>query len=354
MSKGFIDLMDSDEYIKELIREVNKFDKECGLHLKHVEEFADPRQLYMQTAMNCQTYLAKLIASVNGIDVTSYFQRVGDMGYIGGPVGINDPVFIEHSELEWMDNKIYDIDSQIFMRRFLTHLLSFMIGYIEEYAGCRLYSHNVTIDPHAHMYFYVKGMCRDATQLTISLCEGNNYEDSLLVNLFNSNYCIKKVSPEKVSKITNTNRTILDAVNEIRDNMCTTVFNLMTEYPDDQAIYTLVRLSYMLSTRSTNFKGLPTFNDLQGATVKHDLVRVIRRLGECILETIKYKKRPVMYRAFNIASPKILSNYSIIENEDCELAIGIRALVYTDFIIHDKKVHKFINKMINTTGERLE
>jgi hypothetical protein len=353
MSKGFIDLMDSDEYIKELIREVNKFDKECGLRLKHVEEFADPKQLYIQTAMNCQLYLAKLMATVNGIDATSYFQRVGDMGYIGGPVGIKDPVFIEHSELEWMDNKLYSIDSRIFMKRFLTHLLSFMIGYIEEYAGCRLYCNNVDIDPHAHMYFYVKGLCKEATHLTLSLCEGKNYEDILLVNLFNSNYCIKKVSPEKVKKIGNTNRTILDAVREIRDNMGTNVFNIMTDYPDDQAIYTLIRLAYMLSTRSNNFSELPNFNDLQGATVKHDLVRVIRRLGEVIVDTLKYKKRPVMYRAFNLASPKIMSNYTI-GMDDYDLAVGIRALAYTDFIIHDKKVHKFINKMINITGERLE
>ena len=349
MKLSFID----DEFIEELIREVNKYDKECGLRLKHIDEFADPKQLYMQTVMNCQIYLAKIMASVNGIDATTYFQRVGDMGYIGGPVGIKDPVFIEHSELEWMDNKIYDINSRIFMRRFLTHVLSFMIGYIEEYASCRLYSHNVNIDPHAHMYFYVKGLCKDATHLTLSLCEGKDYEDILLANLFNANYCIKKVSPEKVKKIGNTNRSILDAVREIKDNMGTNVFNLMTEYPDDQAIYTLMRLAYMLSTRSTNFRGLPTFEDLQGATVKHDLVRVIRKLGETIIDTMKYKKRPVMYRAFNLASPKIMSNYSI-DIDDSDLAVGIRALAYTDFIIHDKKVHKFITKMINTTGERLE
>jgi hypothetical protein len=98
---------------------------------------------------------------------------------------------------------------------------------------------------------------------------------------------------------------------------------------------------------------LPTFEDLQGATVKHDLVRVIRKIGETIIDTMKYKKRPVMYRAFNLASPKIMSNYAI-DLDDCDLAVGIRALAYTDFIIHDKKVHKFITKMINTTGERLE
>lgn len=351
MKKGFLD---DDEFIEDLIREVNKFDKECGLRLKHTEEFADPRQLYMQTVMNCQLYLAKLVASINGIDATTYFQRVDDMGYVGGPIGIKDPVFIEHSELEWSENKIYEIDTRTFKMRFLTHVLSFMIGYMEEYSACRLYSHNVNIDPHAHMYFYIKSMCKEATQLTLAMCEEKGYEDILLANLFNSNYCIKKVSAEKVKKISSTNRSILDAIGEIKENKGTSMFNIMTEYPDDQAIYTLIRLTYMLATRSNNFKGLPSFNELQGATVKHDLIRVLRKLGECILETMKYKKRPVMYRAFNMASPKIMSNYKIIELEDYELAIGIRALAYTDFIIHDKKIHKFITKMINTTGERLE
>ena len=54
----------------------------------------------------------------------------------------------------------------------------------------------------------------------------------------------------------------------------------------------------------------------------------------------------MMYESFFSASPLIMTNY-INVNNNVNLSVGVRALAYVDFIMNDKKIHKFIECMIN-------
>ena len=334
-----------------MIREVNRLDRECGLNLKHPKRFSDPTELYNLTLTQCQMYLTKMMVATNAIDTSEYFVRCGDMGLISAPIGVHDPVFIEYSALEWAQNKKYDMNSLLFRCRFLSQYMYYTIGYLDQQTNCRFYTRNIKIDPMAHKYFYLKEIGKDIRSLCISMINGKDYHNSLMINLFHSNYEIKKCGPKKAARIEVVNKQINMAVNEILDNMG--VFKVFqTDYSDDIAIYTIIRIAYMIATKSNNFKCLPSYNDIEGASINNDLILVVSKLGECIIKQLEKKGCPAMFMAFNDANPNILTNYKSV-NDDINLIIGVRALAFADFIIGDKKIHKFITKMYNHQKEVL-
>lgn len=336
---------------KEMIREINQLDTYCGLNLKKMKHTIDTSELYQITQSKTQMYMARLMAAVNAIDTSEYFARCDNMGLVSAPVGIHDPVFIEYSSLEWAQNKKYDLNSMIFKCRFLSQLLYYSMGYLDQQSNCRFYTRNIKIDPDAHKYFYVKEIAKDARSLCVNMLCERDYHNSLMINLFNSNYCIKKSGYKKAQRIEAVNKQINMAVNEIRDNMG--IFKVFqSDYSDDMAIYTIMRIAYMAATKSNNFKFLPTFGNIEGASVENDLILVIHRLGEAIIREFERKGCPIMFMAFNEANPNILTNYKDI-NDDSNLIVGVRALVFADFIIGDRKIHKFITKMYNHQKEVL-
>ena len=56
-----------------------------------------------------------------------------------------------------------------------------------------------------------------------------------------------------------------------------------TYAPDDEILYGLIRIAFMLSTGSLDFKGLPKFKELKNFQVESDSCnRVIADLGKAI------------------------------------------------------------------------
>jgi hypothetical protein len=323
-----------------LTKEVNKCDKYLGVKVKKHDAYSEPEQVFGVACAEAQSYIAKLITVINGIDPDAYFSTSETYGTVSGPIGPKNIEFTELSDLEWEKNNKYEMNTLIFKCRFLTAYLQDIMCSLEKISMNRYYKSHNKFGPYEHSYFYLKDLLADIQRLCLCMINGNDYSNILMKNLMHSSYLKKKVNSKKL------NKTIYAAITELRTGVHPA--NILTEdfMSDDMVIYSLLRIAYMLSTNDLDLENIPSFEYIEGATREHDLIRLIEELGSSILIEHKYKKRPSMYKAFNTAEPLIMTNYSNV-NDDLYLSIGIRALVYADFIINDKKIHKFVMKMIN-------
>ena len=114
---------------------------------------------------------------------------------------------------------------------------------------------------------------------------------------------------------------------------------------DDELIYSIIRIAFMLSTGSINFKEIPGFKKIQGMSVSDDISEIIIRLGYAITNK-KYKERTPLYNAFKLSLPLIKTNIEDA-NDSLYFNVGIRAIYIVGYISGDKNVRKFISRIIN-------
>ena len=115
---------------------------------------------------------------------------------------------------------------------------------------------------------------------------------------------------------------------------------------DDMIIYFILKIAYLLATNNENLKPIPNFKYIENATVEHDLVKLIEELGSLIIENSKPKSFSPMFRAFLESRPSIKTQYYKEAKDDYVLRIGILALGYAKFVMNDKHIDKFIDKML--------
>lgn len=327
-------------FINTLINEVNSLDKNMGIKLKKPDIVSEPNNYYQISLMRCELYLSKIISILNGIDPDDWFSTSEDYGIISGPTSIKQPEFTSISNLDWEKNNLYNPTSTLFKCRFLTVYLDSIKKKLNKVNKNRYKTDKRKFGIDEFSYFYLKNQINDIRNLVIAIMDSKkDYSNILLKNLFNTHYSKKKIKQKKL------NTQIFNAVKELREGMSS---NILSEafMEDDMIIYTIMRLAYMVSTNDTHLAYLPNFKYFEGATRKDDLIKLIEELGYQITITSEYTKRPLMYDAFFTASPLIMTNYTDV-NDNINLSVGVRALAYVDFIMNDKKIHKFIECMIN-------
>lgn len=140
------------------------------------------------------------------------------------------------------------------------------------------------------------------------------------------------------------NRKIYDEL--LSDGMKSLYASMEKEIPDDEIIYTIIRLAFLISTGDVNFNDLPKFKKIKGIKKEFDSFEIIARLGFAIANK-KYNKRTPLYNAFRNASPLIKSNQKDV-NRILYLNIGVRAIYLLGFITNDKKIRSFIYEFINS------
>lgn len=327
-------------YIDDLVNEVNNLDKNIGIKLKKPDIFSEPDNYYQISLMRSELYLSKIITILNGIDPDDWFTSSDGYGTVSGPTEINQYEFTSISNLDWEKNNVYNTTSILFKCRFLTTYINNIKSRLGKVNKNRYKTDKRKFGIDEYSYFYLKNQINDIRSLVIIMMnDKKDYSNILLKNLFNSHYGKKKIKQKKL------NTQIFAAVKELREGMTS---NVLSEafMEDDMIIYTIMRLAYMISTNDTHLSYLPNFKYFEGATRKDDLVNLIEELGHQIITTSEYTKRPMMYESFFSASPLIMTNYTNVNN-NVSLSVGVRALAYVDFIMNDKKIHKFIECMIN-------
>ena len=115
---------------------------------------------------------------------------------------------------------------------------------------------------------------------------------------------------------------------------------------DDNAIYEIMTLSYMLATEEYIDDSFIKFKYIKNATKEHDLILLIEALGKAILKHNKKSKYPIMFRSFVLARPNVHTEHYIESRENKAVQMGLLALYYTKFVINYDITNNFIDEML--------
>lgn len=322
--------------IEEIRKGVNECDRDFGLRLKSRNEYLQPDEIYEQALEDVRDYLTKLICVLNGVNVSDFYSIDEETGKINGV--LDNFSFTSNSKLNWKEPGKYKITDVRFKCRFLTLYLMELNEKLNKMSKRKFEESDDKICAYEHAYFYLKGFVQDADRLINVMINNNDHENIILKNILNNTYSCKKVNHKEL------NVCIYSSITELKEGIQSSKFSERF-MSDDMIIYSLLRIAYMVSTNKTNFnKALPKFKYIEGASKDDDLIKLIATLGSSIIAEHKYSKRPILYRAFNSASPKIMTNYKEAVT-DYYVNTGLRALSYVDFIFDDKVISNFIYDM---------
>lgn len=324
------------EMMDDLRKEVNNFDKSFGMKLKEINPFGEPEMVFQQYVSASQDFLLAVVYEINGITQEQYLtekrKRFKEL---------KDGEFTSLSILEWDNDDYYNPDSYTFRCRFLT---LFIIDFLDQLENVTLrkydYLSRFKTGKYENGYFYMQGLARDLRRFINVMLSGNSYGNIFLQVHQNCSYMkVKKTDPKELNKY------IKDIRYELKQGLKETLFN-KKDMPEDIAIDSILKLTYLISTGNTDLDNLPKFRYIEGADTSYELRGLIEALGSAIMDEKKYEKRPIMYQAYMNARPKIMSKYEDI-NENWLISVGVRSLEYTKFFCNDKYISRFIDKMLH-------
>lgn len=331
-------------FIDELVDAVNKCDKQYGIRLKHPDIWADPRNYREILEAKSEVNIAAMICAINGVAVKDYFvtdEKTG-LSTIVKPLGIDEPLFTNASILEWEDKKTkYKTDSLIFRCRYTSLVLSSILGKMDKvtkFEADRKYGYKHSRDERRIVM--TKKITNEALLFTrIMMNPKVSYKNIILKMHEHVSYTKKKLNQPKLRELINGH--VINCRSMIQPNPIGRRFG-----DDDMIIYFILKIAYMLATNNENLDPIPKFKYIENATVEHDLVKLIEELGSIIIENSKPRTFSPMFRAFLESRPSIKTQYYKEAKDDYVLRIGILALGYTKFVMNDKYIDKFIDKML--------
>ena len=330
--------------VDELVDMVNTCDKKYGIRLKHPDIWADPTQYLQVIEAKADMNLAALICCLNGVSVKKYFDTDTETGYgtICKPVGIQHLCFTEVSALNWDDKKTkYHPESLIFRCRFITLVLSQLLGRID----------SITYREALKRYKYRHSRSERRIMLTkdamnyilrfvlIMISQEPSYKNIILKMHEYVSYTKNKVNHVELRNMLNGH--ILTVRKGMAESFMTDRF-----MSDDLAIYNILKIAYMLATNKTNLDIIPNFEYIEGATVKHNLIKLIEELGYQIIQNTRDKKYAPMFKAFIEARPSVWSQFYKESEENYAIQIGLLSLAYTKFVFNDASIDTFIDNML--------
>lgn len=335
--KGGVKLKKEKIDTKELVKEVNKFDKQFGVKLKHPEIWSEPERFRPVFEAKAEINIAALICSLNGVNIDEYYDN-STIVLNGLRVNPNGREFTEISNLNWEREGKYKTSSLMFKARFLTCVLSSFLGRIEKISDRKADDKHFKHSYDENRIIMTTEILDDITRIVKVMSSGNNYGNIIMKVFHHLSYSKKKYNHEKLKK------RLYAQVMDVKKNMKSSVFN--DKYMDDDlCINNILQISYILATGDYEGNhGTPNFREIEGATVKHDLIKLIEKLGKEIIKRDGRKHSP-MFRAFVNASPLIVTKYGK-EAEKLTVTMGIYAIEFTRFFMCDKDVSKFIDGML--------
>lgn len=340
--KTCITIGDKEIYVEDLIKEVNKYDKSFGLKLRKPDIFNDPYQLRHIFDAKSDMNIGAMMCAVNGIEVSDYFDiDINDncFGMNPNPIGVEHPVFTDMSILNWDDESAcYDVDSLMFRCRYITMVLSRSLGRMSDISSREAddkyrYKHS----KDERRLIRTKEIINDFYLFTKLMCFPDESHQNIILRIHEHiSYTKKRIDHKKLTRTLNT------AVISLRKNMKKELLNGRF-LEDDMAIHSILQIAYMMATNRTDVDVLPNFRYIEGATVKHDLSKLIEELGACICDRGKYSP---MFKSFIDARPKVITQYYKECKDNYFLKVGILALANVSFVVDDYDVCLFIKEMM--------
>lgn len=344
-SKTYFDASGKTICVDDLVKAVNECDKQYGIKLKHPDVWCSPESYRQVIEARADMYIAALMCAINGIPIKNYFttdDSENEYGTICKPVGIMNVEFTDESVLNWENLiKTYNTDSLAFRCRFITLVLSSILGEMgkiteqEVIKRKKFFKHS----RDEQRIIITKEVISDTLRFVQLMLQPNeSYKNIILKMQEHLSYTKRKPDHRTLRNLINGH--IIQLRKGMKKEPLTERF-----FSDDMAIYSILKISYMLATNKTNVDVLPKFKYIENATVKHNLIKLIEELGAEILYGTDGRKYSPMFKAFVQARPSIWSQFYKESEENLSIRVGIIAIEYTKFIMNDHTIDKFINEM---------
>jgi len=343
-AKTYIKIADRNVCVDELVKAVNDCDKKYGIRLKHPDIWSEPEQYLQIVEAKFDMNLAALICCLNGIPVKEYFETDTETGYgtICKPVGVKYECFTDASILDWEDLKTkYNPKSLIFRCRFVSLILSYLMGRIDTITTkVVLRKYKCRHSKAEKSILVTKNILNHLVKfILIMINQDVSYQNIILKIHEYVSYTKKNVRHDELRNTLNGH--VLTVRKGMKEDVMTDRF-----MSDDLAIYNILKVAYMLATNKTNLDVIPNFKHIEGATVKHDLLKLIEELGAQIIQNTRDKKYAPMFKAFIEARPSVWSQFYKESAENYAVQVGLLSLAYAKFVFNDNAIDKFINDMM--------
>lgn len=299
--------------------------------------FKEPELHFWKASERFQKQLAAIIQSLNKVDLPSF----------------QDELMHEHvfrlSQLEWDQHNVYDVNSELYRRRFLTLLFTVIGENFSRICEREYMYHTPGEGIYEHQYFYLLDMMKKIKKLHSKFLDSNDWRD-LILQFLEYTYFITVKKKKKAEKmIDGTNRYVM----ELRDG-CQHGFFTKPLLDPNIAVDDILKLSVLLTTGTPFVNATPAFELFKKKIPGNDTYRYeIGYIGKTAMCMNKDPDRNgVLYRIFKDASPQIEYSISGVA-ENPYLREGITALEFVRFIVNDKYVSELIDKLLEKkTGWR--
>lgn len=351
-------------------KNVEYMDKKFGLKLKDPNVWLDPESVVNIIESKANTNVIALMCGINGIDVKTFLQIDGISAkdiYTKNRKVEADRLFSGKAVIKWNSTDVYGIRTLEFKARFVTLMLSKFAGRVGIIADNMLKEKNVKHSYAENKIMLMKEIMQNITRFVYCVLTQDSYKNILLlmerylgysrnkykfmsktdlyndiiylrhdaqISLFGPNF--KDVNVEDYVDDPEIVESIKYDIAHYNGRGC----------PDDIIIEKVIRHAFVLATGSDNLKHVPKYRELEGATLDHDLIKVIEKLGIEILKNRKKGKYYPSFRAFLDARPQVYSGYHRQARENIAIAVGIMAIEHVDFLYNDNQMRKICKKMI--------
>lgn len=329
--------------VEGLLNEVNKFDKDFGVKLKHPNIWREPENYVEIMYSNININIGALICIVNGIEVDDWFEtgEISGFGAVCKAVKMNDEEFSYFSLLNWDGPDVkYENTDLLFRCRFISLVLSQLIGRTKNIIERMMkekyhYKHSQSEKAITIGKKYIS----DVVQFVRLMIHPRAYFQNMILLIHEYvSFGRKNVEHMKLRNLLNGH--MINTREGVKKDFFTKRY-----LSDDLVIYNVLKMSYMIATNKTNVEVIPKFKHIEGATVKHDLMLLVEELGIQIIRNTKKKYAP-MFRAYLEASPLIYNFYGRDCTDNYAIRIGLIAIDYCKFICDDENLQKLISEMV--------
>lgn len=288
------------------------------------------KAIYQIRITQFKIFLFELICMINGFDKDDYLYHDGFTMDVKFKF---NKLFKELSLLGFEEEEKNDINSLKFRGRFATRILIYFFKNIDKVidditSDCGYYSWGDKIS------LFNKLMQRINKFVITYLSKDYNYKehlDKLLEIMYIDDR--RDVEATKVCKT-------YEVQSEFVKRACKT-----KEYDEDVMINNITKLAYVMATNKMNIKKCAEYEEGITTRDKEAMKNQIGQLGYAILKRRVKEPTTSAYKAFGKANPLFYSRFNSV-NEEVELNIGTKALVFLKVLMDDPYVDKFIDKMI--------
>jgi hypothetical protein len=318
-------------------RHVNEFDKAFSINLNVPNDLNEPAQIIDFMTEQFQNYLIDVIYYINRIKINNELSLEKKIKFI------ETDEFLNSSRLDYFEY-MYPQDTYTFKLRFLTFFIRLTINRIEKLYNNRYYILNNEPAKYEQIYFELSKIINDFIKfIDIFESNGQAYKNIILqINHHCSFITSRKTDPIDI------NNHIRNITDELEVGIPTS--NSSIVMPEDIAIDSILKLSYMITTGKTNLDVLPKFKYIKNATTQYDLGVLIESLGCAIDLSTKKNKNSTLFRCYCKSLPLVYTKRNFGDNE--ELIIGMYALAYCKFFCNNPMIDKYIDQMMESIDRK--